>query len=137
MKNKTCAIYVPALATLSFVVYACVTSYNRTALLRDSLMTENIEALSDSEDNKYNFANQIVASVKAREGICYICTVQYTYEQNGRTYRHFKNTETCNTWKKCMSVIVPKDDARAKENCKYKLCPGSQSEGPIEEDWPL
>lgn len=137
MKKKKNAIIATTLAAMFFAAYAGIVSYNQAESYDDSLTIENIEALSDSEDNKYSVANEVIVSVNGRQGKCYICTVHCTYKRDGKTYRHFNNTETNNEWKRCMILSIPKDDPRVKDNCVHKFCPGSQSEAPIEEDWPL
>lgn len=135
MKKETLVISASAMVAMSFAV--CVSVLSNSQSTDDSFTMENIEALSYGEDNKYSIANQVIASVKEREGSCYICKVQYTYKLNGKEYRHFENIKTSNTWKKCSTLIIPKDDPRVNDNCQYKLCPGAQSEAPIEEDWPM
>lgn len=88
MKRKNYASVVLVSVALSLAVYVEVTSYSQEELFDNSLATENIEALSNSEDNKYSVDNEVIAY---RSGKCYVCKVQYTYKKDGKTYAHYNN----------------------------------------------
>lgn len=100
-----------------------------------SMMVEDLEALSFSEQDITSFPKEVYVWVEVRSGVCYINTVDDTYKKDGKTYNHYKCTPTSNIWRKCIYKAVRENDPCVQNPCKQKTCPGGLSEAPIDEEW--